>query len=112
MTMHRGKTKDAQSPFLTWKKGMSIQGTVTRQFETTTGQCFEISLAKPMTVEGQSEKKVSINGEKSGIRMALNAAGLEGLEIGDKIILGCTGTTPTNKGNPRVDFEIAVDRPS
>jgi len=43
--------------------------------------------------------------------MALNAAGLEELQERDAVIIECTGVTETNKGNPRVDFNVAVNRP-
>jgi hypothetical protein len=107
-----GSTQDAQSLILGakhWKKGMQIKGSVTRNFETTNGICYEIVLEKPITLNGKSEKKVSI-GALKGFHMALNAAGLEELETGDKIAIECTGVTATDKGNPRVDFKVAVIR--
>lgn len=112
--MFGGNTKDASSPILgakLWKKGMKIEGTVQRTFETQNGTCYEISLKSgPMTVNGERTKKVSI-GALKGFHMALNAAGLDTLEVNDMVILECLGTTETTKGNPRVDFKIAVARP-
>jgi hypothetical protein len=42
--------------------------------------------------------------------MALQAAGLDSLQVEDAIYVECTGKTSTNKGSPRVDFEIEVTR--
>ena len=113
--MRKGKTKDATSPFVVWKKGVKIEGEVTRIFVTDNGPCCEVSLQKPITINGASEKKVSFNATKAGIRMAAQAAGLEPdesgnpFQVGDKLILTAVGTTPTTKGNPRQDFELAID---
>jgi hypothetical protein len=120
--MRKGKSKDMQSPFVKWKKGVKLEGIVNRKFPTTndgeTGMCFEISLRTPMTIEGTKEPRVTINGTKAGIAMSAQACGLELLsdtdgdyfEIGDKLILTAVGETPTKKGNPRLDFELAIDR--
>lgn len=112
MAVHRGTTQDAASPILGakfWKKGTKIEGTVLRSFDTENGACFEIELRKPVTVDGKQEKKVSI-GAMKGFTMALNASGLESLESRDRVIIECTGSTATDKGNPRVDFAVTVDR--
>ena len=50
-------------------------------------------------------------GNLTGLRMALQAAGVESLEIGDRIELECTGLEPTTKGNDRINFKIRIDRP-
>jgi hypothetical protein len=113
MGTFKGKSSDAQSPILGasfWKKGIKIEGRVGRSFPTQNGDCFEISLRTPVKVNGNLEKKISI-GALKGFHMALNAAGLESLQEGDNVIIECTGTTATNKGNPRVDFNVAVNRP-
>jgi hypothetical protein len=113
MAMFKGRTSDAQCPILGatfWKKGIKIEGKVNRTFETANGTCFEISLKTPVKVNGALEKKVGLGGMK-GLHMALNASGVENFEIGDAVIIECTGSTPTNKGNPRVDFNVAVNRP-
>lgn len=112
MSQFKGKSSDAQSPILGapfWKKGVKIEGRVGRTFQTQNGDCSEISLKNPVKVNGQLEKKVSI-GALKGFHMALNAAGLESLQEGDLVIIECTGVTPTTKGNPRVDFNVAVNR--
>ena len=114
MAIHKGKTQDAQSPILNaefWKKGVKIEGTVTREFATTNGTCYEVSLKTPVKVAGNMEKKISLPGNSAGLRMALSACGLESLEAGDKLILTCSGKTSTTKGNDRTDFELVLDRP-
>lgn len=116
MTMMKGNTRDAQSVLLgakLWKKGMKIEGTVTRNFDTQNGTCSEILLKTPITVTGflEKQKKVSI-GALAGFKMALNAAGLDTLEANDRVIIECIGETPTNKGNARMDFVVSIDRPS
>lgn len=114
MAQFKGKSQDAQSPILNaafWEKGKKIEGTVTRSFDTTNGTCYEISLRNPVKVGSTSEKKISLPGNSAGLKMALSACGLESLELGDKIVLECNGKTATTKGNPRTDFNIAVDRP-
>lgn len=113
MAQYKGKTSDAQSTLLgakAWKKGMRIEGTVTREFQTQNGACYEISLKTPVKILGNTEKKVSI-GALKGFHMALNAAGVEELQINDRVIIECTGTTGTTKGNDRVDFQVVLDRP-
>jgi hypothetical protein len=113
MTMFKGKTSDAQSPLLgakDWTKGMKLEGTVSRSFDTQNGTCFEVTLKTPTKLRGNLEKKFSI-GALKGFHMALNAAGIEELRVNDRVIIECTGTTETNKGNPRVNFNVAVDRP-
>jgi len=75
-----------------------------------TGPGYEISLRTPVKVAGAMEKKVSI-GALKGLKMALNAAGLEDWEVNDRVIIECTGATKTTKGNDRVDFSVVVDRP-
>jgi len=109
----KGKSSDAQAPILGakfWKKGKKIEGTVLKSFQTTNGICFVISLRTPQLVNNVLEKQVAI-GALKGFHMALNAAGLEELQERDAVIIECTGVTETNKGNPRVDFNVAVNRP-
>jgi hypothetical protein len=118
MTMYKGNSSDSSAPLLSakdFKKGTKLEGTITRRFETTNGICSEITLApgKPFKLnrngETSEQKKVAV-GALKGWEMAIGAAGLEALEVGDKIIAECVGFTPTTKGNPRVDFKIAIDR--
>jgi hypothetical protein len=116
MALHKGKSQDAQSPILNaafWKKGVKIEGTVVREFQTTNGTCYEILLKTPVKLPGSTvaDKKISLPGNSAGLKMALAACGLESLEVHDKIILSCNGKTETNKGNPRTDFDLVIDRP-
>ena len=109
-----GKTEDAESPFLGakfWKKGLSVIGIVERSFETENGMCFVCKTAKPLTVDGVEVERFSI-GNMAGFKMALQAAGLTALRIGDKLYIACTGeTAPTKAENsPRVNFEVEVTR--
>jgi len=109
----KGKSSDAQAPILGakfWKKGLKIEGTVLKSFQTTNGTCFVISLKTPVKVGAAMEKQVAI-GALKGFHMALNAAGLEELQERDAVIIECTGTSATTKGNDRVDFNVAVNRP-
>jgi hypothetical protein len=114
VTQFKGRTEDASAPFLKasfWEKGRSIAGTVIRVFETENGPAAVIRLNSPVMLDGKTEKAVSV-GNMAGFRMALDAAGVVGgLLAGDMVYLECSGTTPTDKGNDQVNFEIEVDRP-
>jgi hypothetical protein len=108
----RGKTEDADSVFLSaefWKPGVKIVGKVSRTFESENGPCYVLDLITPIELAGESVDRVSV-GNLTGFRMALQAAGLQRLESGDQIHLGCTGLKPTTKGSPRPNFEIEVTR--
>jgi len=116
MATHKGRSQDAQSPILNaafWKKGVKIEGTVMREFDTTNGVCYEVSLKTPVSLPGSSvkEKKISLPGNSAGLKMALSACGLDGLQVNDRLILTCNGKTETTKGNPRTDFDLVLDRP-
>ena len=112
MSKMKGKTQDA--PVLIgasmWQKGMRIEGTVSREFATKNGPCYEITLSKPAKIEGETIKKVAV-GNLAGIKMALNAAGTDEFKIKDRIVLICTGSTDVGQMSPRVDFELEIDRP-
>jgi hypothetical protein len=117
MVMKRGTTRDAAAPFVKWSKGVKVEGEVTREFpvvgaDKKESTAYEISLLKPMKLQGDPNptKKVSVNGGKAGLRMAINAAGFESLAVGDTVIITCIGESPTNKPNARLDFEIGIDR--
>jgi hypothetical protein len=123
MATYRGRTEDAGAPILGarfWTEGKEIAGRVIRSFRTVNGLCWEIELTDSITVEGkdvspEQEGKVEGThfsvGALKGFGMALAAAGLTDLQHGDKVKIKCTSTTDTGKGNPRVDFEVEVDRP-
>jgi hypothetical protein len=109
-----GATEDAGGQFLGaafWKKGVKIEGVVTAIFETSIGENYAIHLTKPTTVDGEKTDSVSIGGLK-GFAMALRAAKIPNQEllIHDMVIIECTGFTPTEKGNPQINFKVAVRR--
>lgn len=109
----RGRTEDASAPFLDakfWTPGMGVAGKVIRLFGSENGPCAVLALVDPVKLEGKMEEIASI-GNLTGFRMALQAAGLEALQVGDHIHVECTGKTSTEKGSPRVDFAIEVNRP-
>ena len=110
----KGRTEDAQAPFLNakfWAKGKTVVGVVERSFDTENGTCFVLHSLKPIEVDGDDTDRFSVGG-MAGFRMALQAAGVAGLRIGDKLYIECTGETPAVKeGNsPRVNFAIELTR--
>jgi hypothetical protein len=109
-----GSTADAGGKFLGasfWKKGVRVEGAVTGTFDTQNGKSWSLKLTKAVKVGDSMETKVSI-GNMKGFLMALRASGVPGGEllVGDDVIIECTGTTPTNKGNDQVNFNVLVDR--
>jgi hypothetical protein len=110
----KGRTEDAEAPFLGakfWANGVSVLGVIERSFETENGTCFVLRSLKPLTIDGEDTERFSV-GNMAGFKMALQAAGLAGLRIGDRMVIKCTGeTSPTKVGNsPRVNFEVEVTR--
>lgn len=115
MGRFKGTTEDAGGQFLGsefWKKGVRIEGQVTGSFQTEIGTSYSLTLKNPVKVNGNMEDKISIGGLK-GLAMALRAAGVpnQEFEAGDAVVIECTGTTPTDKGNPQINFKVLVDRP-
>lgn len=109
----RGRTEHAAAPFLDakfWSPGVKVTGRVTRMFHSENGPCAVLALIDPVKLDGKMEEIASI-GNLTGFRMALQAASLESLEVGDQVYIECTGKTSTEKGSPRVDFELEVTRP-
>ncbi len=109
----RGKTEDADSIFLGakfWKPGLKIAGKVIRTFDSENGPCYVLGLLDAVKVNGELFEQVSI-GNLTGFRMALQAAGLDGLQVNDAVHLECTGLESTTKGSPRLNFSIEVTRP-
>ena len=109
----RGRTEDADSVFLGaefWKQGVKIAGKVIRTFESENGPCYVLDLVNAVSLDGELVEQVSV-GNLTGFRMALQAAGIEGLKVGDQVHLECTGLKATQKGSPRANFEIEVTRP-
>ena len=112
--VYRGKTEDAAAPFLGakfWSKDKNVIGVIERSFETENGICFVLHSLKPLVVDDEQTERFSV-GNMAGFKMALQASGLTGLRIGDKLYIKCTGDTPAVKeGNsPRVNFEVEVTR--
>lgn len=122
MPKFTGKTEDSNAPILGaryWEKGIKLSGIVFGKFKTENGDCYNIKLDKPITISGSilkptQEGKVTLEqmsiGAMSGFNMALRAAGLSELLPNDKIIIECTGTSPTLKGNDMVNFRLEIDR--
>jgi hypothetical protein len=110
----KGRTEDAEAPFLSadwWKPGSKIVGTVDRSFMAGEQKCYGLSLLVPVAIDGEETTQVSL-GSMAGLRMALQAARLVEFQPRDRVVLVCTGKTPSKKeGNsPRVDFEVEVTR--
>jgi len=89
---------------------VAIAGKVIRTFDTENGPCSVLDLVDPVKIEGEAVDQVSI-GNLTGFRMALQAAGLQSLQVNDAVHLKCTGLKSTTKGSPRPNFEIEVSRP-
>lgn len=109
-----GTTEQAKAPILSadfWKKGVTVEGMVTGSYQTRNGVCYEITLRKPIKVNGHDEEKVSIGGLK-GFEMALRASGADRLEVDDAVIIKCTGLTPAEKKgySAMVNFDVSIDR--
>jgi hypothetical protein len=110
----KGRTEDAEAPFLDakfWAKDKVVVGVIERSFETKNGVCFVLRSMKPVVVDDEETDRFSV-GNMAGFKMALQAAGLAALRIGDKVWMKCTGETPSTKPDqsPRVNFEVEVTR--
>ena len=109
----KGRTEDADSVFLGadfWKQGVKIVGKVVRTFDSENGPCYVLDLVNPVQLDGETVDQVSI-GNLTGFRMALQAAKLDKLQVGDAVHLECTGLKSTTKGSPRANFEVEITRP-
>jgi hypothetical protein len=107
-----GRSGDVANNFLGsefWEPGVRISGKVQRKFESANGQCYALMLDEPAEVNGADTQEVAL-GNLTGLRMAIQAAGVADLEVGDHIELECTGLQPTGKGNPRIDFTLQIER--
>jgi hypothetical protein len=107
-----GRTEDVANNFLGsefWRPGVHIRGNVVRQFESANGPCYALELDSPVELNGVKTSEAAL-GNLTGLRMALQAAGVEDLQVGDRIYLECTELQPTSKGNPRIDFKIEIER--
>jgi len=116
----RGKTEDAEVPFLTadfWDQGKEISGRVERVFSAKLegrengSRSYVIDLDDRVELGGEEVEKVSL-GSSAGLLMAFQAAGLDTLLPGDSIHLKCTGKKAAKKEgySARVDFEVEVIR--
>jgi len=107
-----GSSQEVANNFLKsdfWEPGVQITGTVRRKFQSANGQCYAVELDNPVNLNGEETRDVAL-GNLTGLRMAVQAAGAEDLNVGDKFALECTDLQPTGKGNPRIDFKIEIDR--
>jgi hypothetical protein len=122
----KGRTEDAKAPILGakfWIKGASISGEVVSEFQTQNGPCWTIKPLRPVQVPGevlnppqqgrQTLDHISI-GNMAGFLMALRAAGIPDAKLlaGDRVWITATGETPTEKGNPMINFDVEVNRGS
>ena len=100
MTEHlQGSSKEIGNNFLGsdfWEPGVQISGVVRRKFDSANGQCYAIELDGLVDLNGDQTREVAL-GNLTGLRMAIQAAGAEDLEVGDKFSLECTDLTPTGK---------------
>jgi len=111
---YTGRTEDAENPFLSaefWKEGTRITGIVEREFKAGEQVCYELKLAESVTLSDEETDVVNI-GTMAGLRMALQAARVKKLIVGDKVSIECTGFTKAKKtGNSdRVNFSIELYR--
>jgi hypothetical protein len=110
----RGRTEDAELPFLSaefWKAGLKVVGVVKDVFMAGEQKCYALELVTPVTLDEEEVDRVAI-GSMAGLRMAFQAARLNGLCVGDRVVLECTGKTPSKKpeNSARVNFDIEVGR--
>ena len=107
-----GSSEDIANNFLGsefWRPGVQISGIVRRKFDSANGPCYAVELVRAVDLNGQATREVAL-GNLTGLRMAIQAAGVEDLEIDDKIVLKCTHLQPTGRGNPRIDFNLQIQR--
>ena len=88
-----------------------ITGKVQRVFKTDLGPSAVIDLLTPVLKGGVELKQVTMGGLK-GFQMALQAAGLDELKVGDAVFIEATGKMPpAEEGqSPMVMFYVEVDR--
>jgi hypothetical protein len=89
---------------------VKIAGKVIRTFGSENGPSYVLDLVNAVEVDGERVDEVSI-GNLTGFGMALKAAGLERLLVGDQVHVDCTGLNATTKGSPRANFELEINRP-
>jgi hypothetical protein len=121
MPTFKGKSESG-APIISagwWKKGANITGVVMGVFDTAVGKCYNLALRNEISVPGEflsPKQKGTVKGTDwsmgalKGFEMAIRSSGCGGLRVKDFVRITCVGFEDTNKGNPRVDFEIEVTR--
>lgn len=108
-----GRTEDAEPYFFLeaefWKDGLVVTGVITQVYPTEHGRLYAIRLSEPVLVDGQKRLEIAI-GSMAGFPMALRAAGLLWLQVGDFIFVTCTGFTEI-AGRRRANFCVKGRRP-
>lgn len=108
-----GRTEDVDSVFLGaefWKPNKKISGRVARVFDSQNGPCYVLEPVDGVEIDGEKQDTASI-GNLTGFRMALQAAKVDRLLVGDMLSLTCTGLHQTGKGSDRPNFLVEVVRP-
>ena len=111
MGNYSGKSQDAKSVFVPakhWQVGKSISGVVENAFPASGRDCYNVTLTKPITIDGDETNEVALG--SSGIGMAVRAAKCGGLRAGDKFTLTCNELKDTGKESPMTMFDIEVER--
>jgi hypothetical protein len=115
-----GRTTDAEAPYLGaefWRDGLSVRGTISKiqSFNQPDGRVtksYTLELEEALVIDGEETERAAI-GSLSGLRMAMEAAGVSHLLLKDVIELTCVGVKPAKKEgyNPRFNFELSLSRP-
>ena len=118
-----GRSTDSEAPFLSasfWQVGTSITGKAVKAFDSKPDpnkpaqRCYVIELDSPVEIDGEEWDRVSV-GNLAGFKMALEAmkpSRLDGLRMGDLILLECDSIKPAKKEgySPRINFVMRVTR--
>lgn len=121
MKEFKGTTQGRNCPILGakfWKSGVTLKGTVVRDFETKNGKCYEFQLQKPTTINGgeaypESKEKITTQrvavGAMKGFGMAV-ADAIGELQRNDLVEITATGEQDTGESSPMTTFEVKVWR--
>lgn len=109
-----------------WKKGVVLTGRVTGVFQTSVGECYNLTTMDEITVPGNvlsPKMKGPVKGTDwsigalKGFEMAVKQAFKKAtkpedrkIQLGDQLTITCIGLEQTTKGNPRVDFHVRIRR--
>jgi len=109
-----GRTEDVEGVNLDstfWRQGRAIVGRVKLVKMFNNERSYVIELDEAVGVDGQEETVVAI-GNLSGFKMALQAARLDGLRLGDRVTVECTGFKKATKEgySDRINFAVSVKR--